>query len=222
MPEPDSAATVVALRDGTEGFEVLVVKRNPRGFFGSLVVFPGGRVDDVDMRGNESSTSDAAHRRAAVRELAEEAGLVVTNRGILPAVGVKDHDFYEWLANEDLETDPSSLVLISRWVTPEGAPRRFDTRFYLLACDETPEIAIDSDELVDFRWVTPREALERHASGDWPMWLPTIAHLRWLSKRSSIEDALDSARGADGRTLIEPKRVEDGSIVPVHVPAETT
>lgn len=222
MPNPDPAATVVALREAPEGFEVLVVKRNSRGFFGSLVVFPGGRVDAFDMSEGETATSEAAHRRAAVRELAEEAGLVITDRGIRPAVGVKGHDFYEWLASENIATDASSLVLISRWVTPEGAPRRFDTRFYLLACDQTPDVEIDSDELVDFQWVTPAEALQRYESGDWPMWLPTIAHLRWLSKRNSIAEAIESAQGADGRTLIEPKRVEDGSIVPIHLPAETT
>lgn len=220
MPVPDPAATVISLREGPEGFEVLMVKRNPRGFFGSLVVFPGGRVDDVDCRNGEPTTSESAHRRAAIRELAEEAGFVVTDRGILGAGGVKDADFYEWLTRRGLRMDPSALVLVSRWVTPEEAPRRFDTRFYLLACNESPDVAIDDDELVGHRWVTPQEALARHDNGDWPMWLPTTAHLRWLAKRSSIEQAIDSARGADGRTLIEPRRVEDGSIVPIHLPAE--
>jgi hypothetical protein len=53
------------------------------------------------------------------------------------------------------------------------------------------------------------------------MFLPTIAHLRWLSKRGTIADALRAAEGADGRTLIVPRRVEDGSIVPVHLPVES-
>lgn len=69
-------------------------------------------------------------------------------------------------------------------------------------------------------WVTPDQALRRAASGDWAMILPTLAHLRWLSRRFSIEDALASAAGADGRTLIRPRLIEDGSLVPVHLPAD--
>lgn len=223
MPIPDPAATVVALRDGGSGLEVLVVKRNPRGFFGSLVVFPGGRVDEVDSAiSGESVMSEASHRHAAVRELSEEAGMLLTDRGIEPAPGVKGDEFYDWVSKHDKSLAPERLVLISRWVTPEAAPRRFDTRFYLLACDETPDVAIDTDELVDHRWVSPMTALEKHQAGDWPMWLPTIAHLRWLTKRSSLADAISSAEGADGRTLIEPRKVEDGSIVPIHLPAEVS
>jgi hypothetical protein len=51
---------------------------------------------------------------------------------------------------------------------------------------------------------------------------PTIAHLRWLARRVSIPDALASARGADGRTLIRPEVAHDGSIIPIHLPAEGT
>ena len=51
------------------------------------------------------------------------------------------------------------------------------------------------------------------------MFPPTIAHLRWLTARRDVGDALESARGADGRTLIEPRRMEDGSLLPIHMPA---
>jgi hypothetical protein len=52
------------------------------------------------------------------------------------------------------------------------------------------------------------------------MILPTVTHLRWLARRNSIDDALASARGADGRTLIRPEVASDGSIIPIHLPAE--
>lgn len=54
-----------------------------------------------------------------------------------------------------------------------------------------------------------------------PVAVPTLVPLRWLVRRTSIEDALASARGADGRTLIGPRLVEDGSLVPIHMPADT-
>src|SRR4051794_35290322 len=66
---PRQAASVIVLRGGSEGLEILLVKRNPRArFMGGAWVFPGGAVD----RG-EAGEGDAAHRAAALRELGEEA-----------------------------------------------------------------------------------------------------------------------------------------------------
>ncbi len=117
--------------------------------------------------------------------------------------------------------DADRMVLVSRWVTPEGAPRRFDARFYVTAVDDAPPVLIDRDELIDHHWVKPSQALALNKRGEWPMFLPTVAHLRWLERRTSPEDAIRSARGADGRTLIEPKRMEDGSIVPLLLPVDS-
>ena len=197
-----------------------MVHRNSRGFFGDLVVFPGGRVDDIDVPDGLSLHDDLSHRNAALREFAEETGILITEEGPLRAPRVRDGDYYRWL--ESLETSPGvdDLVLVSRWVTPEAAPRRFDTRFYVVGCVEAPDVEIDADELIWHRWVTPQAALEHHDSADWSMFQPTLSHLRWLSRWNSIDDAIRSAEGADGRTLILPRRVEDGSLLPIHMPAE--
>lgn len=221
MPvHPDPAATVVALRPAETGFEVLMVERNTRGFFADLMVFPGGRVDPGDVPDGHTSEEDVSHRMAAIRELAEEAGILLTKTGPVAAPEAKAERFKEWLEVNPGIAAPDELVLVSRWVTPVVAPRRFDTRFYLAACDGPPEVRIDSDELIGHCWVTPAEALRHHEEGVWKMMLPTVAHLRWLHRRTSIDDALESARGADGRTLIAPRRLSDGSIVPVYIPEE--
>jgi 8-oxo-dGTP pyrophosphatase MutT (NUDIX family) len=66
------AATVLLVRDGEAGLEVLMQRRNPTMVFASgNYVFPGGRVDDADGEG------EAAYVAAAVRECREEAGLTV-------------------------------------------------------------------------------------------------------------------------------------------------
>lgn len=221
MPAPDPAATVLLLRPASEQFEVLMVERNSRGFFGSMVVFPGGSVDAVDVPTGSSAEDDVSHRNAAIRELAEETGLLVTCDGVEAAPGLRGEAFYRWLRESKTEVGVDSLVLVSRWVTPEEAPRRFDARFYLMGCSSTPEVYLDTSELVGYRWTTPATALANHEAGQSRMILPTLAHLRWLDRRTSIDDALRSANGADGRTLIEPRRVEDGSLVPVHLPAES-
>ena len=222
--QPDPAATVIVLRPGTSAPEVLMVHRHQRGHFGGLTVFPGGGVDDSDCRDLARQVvpgdwEDHDHRAAALRELAEEAGLLAVADGVIRAPAAKGEDLYAALREGGVVMDSSSLVLVSRWVTPEFFPRRFDTRFYLLAAAETPDVIIDEDELLGFSWTTPKDALCRYEEGEWSMFLPTLAHLRWLALRSSVEDALESARGADGRSVIEPTRAEDGSLIATLLPA---
>jgi 8-oxo-dGTP pyrophosphatase MutT (NUDIX family) len=219
------AASVIVLRPGIEGQEVLMVHRSDRGFFGGIVVFPGGKVDTIDsskLAGQVVSgeKDDQEFRSAALRELAEETGLAATKDGFISAPRERDEKLFRAILDSGVALAGESLVLVSRWITPETAPRRFDTFFYILAATTTPDVRIDEDELVGHAWVTPTEALQRQVNGQWRMILPTLAHLRWLQRRTSIEDSLASAEGADGRTLIQPQLQEDGSLVPVHLPAE--
>lgn len=72
-PPIKPAATVLLVRDGAGGLEVLMQRRNTTMVFASgNYVFPGGRVDEADGEG------EAAYVAAAVRECAEEAGLSVS------------------------------------------------------------------------------------------------------------------------------------------------
>lgn len=75
MPDVDIpvAATVVLLRDGASGPEVLMIERPDRGSFAGAWVFPGGKVDPGDV----GDTAEGIARAAAVRETREETGLRV-------------------------------------------------------------------------------------------------------------------------------------------------
>lgn len=227
MPTPNvparPAATVMLIRDGVEGIEVLLVRRHGRGFFGGLTVFPGGAVDPVDRSELASSVvigdgPDQEFRVAALRELAEETGLALTGSGLAPAPSGRGAELLTALGAEGLLLDGSRLVLVSRWVTPEFAPSRFDTRFYLAGVADTPEIRLDPEELVAHMWIDPADALALEKSGELEMFLPTIAHLRWLERRPDVERAVAASEGADGRSLIQPRRMGDGSLVPIHLP----
>ena len=70
---PIPAATVVLLRDGDAGIEVLMLKKNSKITFGGMWVFPGGKIDAEDYP--VAGDVDAAARIAAARETQEEAGL---------------------------------------------------------------------------------------------------------------------------------------------------
>src|SRR6058998_293848 len=94
------AATVVLLRDGADGVEALMLRRDADlAFAGGAWVFPGGRIDPEDYpEGTDADDAEAlldAARNAAAREAMEEAGLVV---------------------------DPSELVWFAHWTPPAIGP----------------------------------------------------------------------------------------------------
>jgi len=157
------AATVLALRDGDSGPEILMVQRNAKGTFASNWVFPGGKVDPEDFQAGDDIVD--ASRRAASREALEEADLVV---------------------------DQSQLVPFSHWMPPLVVPRRFSTWFY--ATEAPPgtdgDVTIDGGEIVDHLWVTPAEALAKHATGDVQLVPPTWVTLRHLASFSATSQAL--------------------------------
>ncbi|HZU39748.1 MAG TPA: NUDIX hydrolase [Solirubrobacteraceae bacterium] len=124
---PRQAATVVLLRGGEDGLEVLLVQRNPAArFMGGAWVFPGGAVHADDGDGQ------AALRAAAVRELREEAGvelspgheLVAFARWITPAeVRIRfDTWFYLAAAPPTAQPHPDGQeVMDARWYAPRAA-----------------------------------------------------------------------------------------------------
>jgi 8-oxo-dGTP pyrophosphatase MutT (NUDIX family) len=124
---PRQAATVIVLRGGADGLEVLLVKRTPHArFMGGVWVFPGGAVDAGEGEG------DAAHLFAAVRELQEEAGialddpraLVKFSRWITPAEVVVRFDTHFFLAplpdGQEATIDGDEIV-DQGWFTPAAA-----------------------------------------------------------------------------------------------------
>jgi 8-oxo-dGTP pyrophosphatase MutT (NUDIX family) len=117
------AASVMVLREGEGGPEVLLVQRNPDArFMGGAWVFPGGAVHADD--------SDPA--AAATRELAEEAGVTVEDpsalvpfsRWITPAeVEIRFDTFFyvvEAPAGAEGACDGQECVDL-RWLSPAAA-----------------------------------------------------------------------------------------------------
>ncbi|MEX1092077.1 MAG: NUDIX hydrolase [Acidimicrobiia bacterium] len=198
------ASTVLVIRPSSgSGIEVLMVQRPSRGFFGGLMVFPGGALESCDFIPNPAF-ADSEHRMAGIRETAEEVGFLVTSTGLVPSPRIKGGQLVDWWNSSGIDPGFERMTLVSRWVTPEGAPTRFDTRFYLVAIDDDPEIILDSEELVGHAWVTPLRGIDEVRQGTWQMILPTMSHLRWLSRHTTVESAVAAAGGADGQTVIEP------------------
>ena len=176
MTEARPAATVIIVRDGHDGPEVLMLRRSRRaGFFPNAWVFPGGRVDEDDARVTTMGTvdgsalTDECFAVAALRECFEEAG-VWLGQGE-PRSTLRDElNARSTLLSlqPDLVADLSKLAWFSWWITPEQEPKRYDTRFFVvvLEAEESGHATPDQIETVESLWVTPTRALLRHRNRD--------------------------------------------------------
>lgn len=182
---PGDAATVILLREGDAGLEVLLLRRPfSQKFMGGAWVFPGGKVDARDGAGEEGL------RRAAVRELGEEAGVTV--------------------AVDD-------LVLWARWVTPPQEPVRFDARFYVARLPEGAVVRPDPREVVDSAWLSAEEALARAARGDLRIMPPTLRNLELLRSHARFADVVAAAREP---ALVQPSMEMVGGVLTILLPGD--
>jgi glyoxylase-like metal-dependent hydrolase (beta-lactamase superfamily II)/8-oxo-dGTP pyrophosphatase MutT (NUDIX family) len=189
--EPRPAATVVLIRPGVAGLEVLLTHRPATmAFAGDMHVFPGGAVDAADGEG------DGAFEVAALRELFEEAGILLAEpalpREALLSARASLLDGSATLAevadalNLTLRFD--LLARLSQWVTPPFVERRFDVRFFAADLPPAAEASFVGGEVLAHRWLTPRAALEARAAGEIGMWVPTSATLQQLEHVTSLDD----------------------------------
>ncbi|GAA1503693.1 8-oxo-dGTP pyrophosphatase MutT (NUDIX family) [Agromyces terreus] len=167
------AATVVLLRDGERGVEVLLAERPHRGSFADAWVFPGGAVDAADASDGVLD-GEAAARRAAVRETFEEVGLVV---------------------------EADDLVAFSHWTPPPGSPKRLRTWFFAARVPEG-ELRLAPDEVVAVQWIRPIDVLERHATGGMTLWPPTWVTVHGLTRAASVDEALAELAAGEIRPYV--------------------
>lgn len=170
------AATVVLLRESPHGPQVLLLERpSHRGSFAGAWVFPGGHVDPEDREGVPRDSPDpllGAARKAGVRETQEETGVEIAE---------------------------ADLAALSTWTPPPSVPKRLLTWFFLATVEESASepLRLSPDEHVDHVWLTPAEALERHASGTMELVPPTWMTLSWLSRHGTAAGAVAVARAGE-------------------------
>ncbi|MDQ1435790.1 MAG: hypothetical protein QOF59_2606 [Actinomycetota bacterium] len=168
MERVRDAATVILVRDRPD-LHVFVLRRNPALLFApGATVFPGGAVDPVDAPVAVELGVDE-FRAAAARECLEECGIPI---------------------------DASELIEFARWITPEGAPRRYDTRFFVARAPDDHEGEHDGSELVASAWMRPSDVLRAFADGDIDLILPTQRSLEVLARFDRVEPLLAELREA--------------------------
>ncbi|HET7173915.1 MAG TPA: NUDIX hydrolase [Nocardioidaceae bacterium] len=229
---PRDASTVLLLRDTAAGLEVYVLRRQlSMAFAGGMYAFPGGSVDPRDSDRHISWAGpqdeewarrlgcDAALARAlvcaAVRELFEEAGVLLAGSGPEDVVGdttadawerdraaLADHSlaFAELLARRGMMLRSDLLGYWAHWTTPEFEPRRYDTRFFVAALpvgQRTRDVSGEADHVAwEFPGAVATAADERRAA----MLPPTYVALADLTRYADVAAVLSEA-AAPGRTV---------------------
>jgi 8-oxo-dGTP pyrophosphatase MutT (NUDIX family) len=179
----------VLLRDGADGVETLMLRRDSKlAFAGGAWVFPGGRIDPEDYPGDEVADDDAAvltaARNAAAREAMEEARLTV---------------------------DPRSLVWFAHWTPGAIAARRFATWFFVGAAPEG-QVVVDDGEIRDHQWIRPADALTQRESGGIELIPPTWVTLHKLAEASSTAEVLADAEARDPEIFVTHIARVDGGL----------
>jgi 8-oxo-dGTP pyrophosphatase MutT (NUDIX family) len=175
---------------------------------------------------------------AAIREAFEEAGVLLARSAAtrLPvdlddtvraaqidatrrAVGRGERSFVEVVQDEDLVLDAGALHLFSHWITPAGAPRRYDTWFFVAAAPDGHAYLHDDGETVASAWIRPGDALDGAERGELELILPTIRNLEQLARFSRARDLLDAARDATTRAA-QPRMLGGASGARIMLPID--
>jgi 8-oxo-dGTP pyrophosphatase MutT (NUDIX family) len=242
------AATILLLRDGTNGLEVfMVVRHEAIDFAGGALVFPGGRVEESDQD-LAASVGDCpnpdgldaealAFRIAAIRETFEECGVLLARpRGSdqlidaatltrledqhRGALNAGSIGFDAVLGSEGLLPAPDLLVHFAHWITPSHQPKRYDTHFFLAEAPAEHLAVHDGWEAVESVWITPARALADTEAGKYKLVFATAKNLEKLGRSASVKAAMATARASTVVTVLPKGTKLEGTKRLMRIPEE--
>lgn len=190
------AASIILVKD--DPMRVLMIERHQNMAFGSAMAFPGGSVDADDAApdwlgvadGALDDPAERAFRVAACREMFEEVGILLGATEVpRDASGLADA-----LKRSGGRLPLNDLHPIGHWRTPEQAPKRFDTRFYLCRAPEAQEARCDGIEAVSAEWIEPEIAIARADARECVLLFPTRMTLKRLAESLDVHQAIVAAR----------------------------
>lgn len=242
-PDARPAASLLLLRDGERGLEVLMLRRAERSgdLRSGAAVFPGGVLDPRDRQAHAHAhgpgDAEASARLgvaaggldyyvAAVRESFEEVGLLLARerfdaaalQGWRARLQAGVASIAELCRDAGLTLDLSGLAYHSHWLTPPGVPKRFDTRFFAALAPAGQQAEADYGEAVELMWLTPRAALEPERG---LVLLPvTRRTLMDLARFGNAADAHGEALERRDVRLVMPRRAASAKGLRVVLPDE--
>ena len=202
-------------------------------FSSDAYVFPGGVVDAADRQGHvvcDGLDDATASQRlqlpaggldyyvAAMRECFEETGVLFASddaersvdarrlgamRGEREALHDGRIDIAALCRAFHVRLTPQRLHYLSHWVTPQGLPKRFDTRFFLAMLPGEQQVEVDEIETAAHRWMRPQYALA-HAD-QLRLLPPTRKLLQWLEAVGTAQRAIAAAQALEAVPRIQPR-----------------
>jgi glyoxylase-like metal-dependent hydrolase (beta-lactamase superfamily II)/8-oxo-dGTP pyrophosphatase MutT (NUDIX family) len=202
------AATVLLLRDGPQGLEILMTRRAVTASFApGAYVFPGGGIDATDALAHpyakRRATQSDLHLTqaiAAIRESFEELGILLARHANGQMANTADMAkldrhaspgaFAAQCAAHGLTLAADELFVLAHWITDRDLPRRFDVPFLVARMPDAQTPVADEKEQFDPVWVSPADALARHAEGNFFIIFPTIRTLERLQSFATVDSVL--------------------------------
>jgi glyoxylase-like metal-dependent hydrolase (beta-lactamase superfamily II)/8-oxo-dGTP pyrophosphatase MutT (NUDIX family) len=200
-----AAATVLLLRDGPGGLEVLMTRRSAQASFApGAYVFPGGVIDPQDaachdIADRRATQSDHALTQAigAIRESFEEVGVLLARHADGRLADDRDiaaldrqAPFADQCRSRGLTLAADGVYLLAHWITDRDMPKRFDVPFLVARMPAGQEPVADESEQFEPVWIRPGDALVRHGEGSFSMIFPTVRTLERLSAYTAVDALL--------------------------------
>jgi 8-oxo-dGTP pyrophosphatase MutT (NUDIX family) len=163
----------------------------------------------------------------AIRECFEEAGVLLARRdgrflslkdpqeverfeSYRQALIDGDMTMADLCAREDLILAADCLLYFSHWLTPETAPRRFDTRFFIARMPGEQDTAAHAWETADDHWIRPQLALNEAERGRWQMISPTLISLATIADRESVAAIFQSVAAEEHLPVLDDELRRQG------------
>lgn len=234
---PVTAATVIMLRDGDEGLEVLMVERTRKAdFAGGALLFPGGKVDPADREvitsgrcalSGDTPDDQRAIRIAGVREVFEEANILFAREMGAPDLISEDRakalsakyrrplldravTLNDIAEAENLQIASDRLVPFAHWITPEGSKRRFDTHFLVARAPRDQLAHHDDWETLDTIWIQPLTAIADAEADRRRVVFPTRMNLKKVGQSATADAAVALAANTPVVTVLPVTKEVDG------------
>jgi 8-oxo-dGTP pyrophosphatase MutT (NUDIX family) len=181
-----------------------------------------GMSDEVASARLSVKRGGLASYVAALRELFEEAGLLIacTSEGdeVLfvegsdlerlseerRALNAGELRFADLMRARGLQVDLRGVAYLAHWITPNGLPRRYDTRFFVALAPSGQLATHDAGETIANRWIRPLDALAAHDRGDMEIMRPTLRNLETIVRFTTAQEVIAYARSLGPVATVNP------------------
>jgi 8-oxo-dGTP pyrophosphatase MutT (NUDIX family) len=160
-----------------------------------------------------------AYGVAAIRETLEEAGVFLAQRKgesksdferirqLRITEAQTENWFFDLISSENWILQFSKLVRWAHWITPQGMPKLFDTRFFLAFMPPEQTCVPDTWETTHGAWISPEKGLQGNLSGEMPLSPPIVVTLHQLLKFSNLQELESEVSIREWNEALTPRMI---------------